>query len=88
VETLLRVQNAGEAIAFIARKTGDATRDLPPNILEPVRRELSARPDAERLLAILENEEAGGLEAMGRVFGEELPSGLVLEAAESAETVS
>jgi hypothetical protein len=88
VETLVRIPNAGEAIASIARKTGDASRDLAPAVLELVHRELAKRPEAERLLAIFESEEAEGLEAMGRVFGEELPSGLVLETSESAEPVS
>ncbi|MFN3325536.1 MAG: Hsp70 family protein [Bryobacteraceae bacterium] len=77
IDVLIGVQNAGEAIATIARRTGDATRDLPPATLEAVRRALSSRPDEERLLAILEGEDAGDIKAMGRLFGEELPSGLV-----------
>jgi hypothetical protein len=85
VESLLRVQNSGEAIAMIARKTGDASRDLPPATLELVRRELASRPDSERLLASFEGEESASLDALARVFGEDLPSGLVLESTETVE---
>jgi Molecular chaperone len=77
VESLLKIPAAGEAIASIARHTGDSTRDLSPSELELVRRDLSGRPDGERLLATLEGESTRDLAAMGRIFGEELPSGLV-----------
>ncbi len=59
----------------IARITGDATRDLSPAALDLVRRSLP-----EPLIAVLEGEEE---EDLGKVFGEELPSGLVM-----AEAVS
>jgi hypothetical protein len=68
VETLLKVPKAEDAIASIARITGDATRDLPPHTLDLVRR---AFPDLD-----LEAEPRADLAAMGRIFGEELPSGL------------
>ncbi|MBX5496662.1 MAG: molecular chaperone DnaK, partial [Bryobacteraceae bacterium] len=77
VESLLKIPAAGEAIASIARHTGDSSRDLSPGVLELVRRDLSGRADGERLLATLEGESARDLAAMGRIFGEELPSGLV-----------
>jgi hypothetical protein len=69
VDALLKVPKATDAIAAIARVTGDSTRDLPPHTLETVRR---AFPDLN-----LEAEPTGDLAAMGKIFGEELPSGLV-----------
>ncbi len=67
----------GEAVASIARRTGDATRDLAPAALESARRYLARMPGSGRLTAILEGEQARDLGVMGRIFGEELPSGLV-----------
>jgi hypothetical protein len=58
-----------DAVAAIARRTGDATRDLSPHTLEAVRRAFPAID--------LEAEPSGNLAAMGKIFGEELPSGLV-----------
>ncbi len=69
VDALLKVPKSADAVAALARVTGDATRDLPPHTLETVRRAL---PDLN-----LEAEPAGDLAAMGKIFGEELPSGLV-----------
>ena len=48
-----------------------------------VRRRLAERPDAARALAILEGEETSD-QALGRIFGEELPSGLVFGEASPA----
>ena len=76
-EALLHVAGAGEALAAIARRTEDPTRDLPAATLGNVRRTLESMPHAERLLAVLEGEGADD-RALGRIFGEELPSGLVL----------
>ena len=75
IERLLKVPKSLEtlkvrdAVADIARVTGDSTRDLPPHTLELVRR---AFPDLD-----LQAEPTGDLAAMGKIFGEELPSGLV-----------
>ena len=69
VDLLLKVPKSGDAVAALARVTGDATRDLPPHTLETVRRAL---PELN-----LEAEPTGDLAAMGKIFGEELPSGLV-----------
>jgi len=69
VETLLKIQQAEDCIAALARRCGDSTRDLPPNVLDLVRR---AFPDLD-----LEAEAKGDLAAMGKIFGEELPAGLV-----------
>ncbi len=66
---LLKIQKAEDAVAAIARRTGDATRDLPPATLDLVRR---AFPDLDLDAAPEEN-----LAAMGKVFGEDLPAGLV-----------
>jgi hypothetical protein len=85
VEALIKVPGAGEALATMARRTEDATRDLPAATRETVKRKLEALPHSERLLAILEGEEEDD-RALGRIFGEELPSGLVLaEAPEGTE---
>ena len=80
-EALLKLPNAGDALASIARRTEDPTRDLPPATRESVKRKLEALPHAERLLSVLEGEEEDE-QALGRIFGEELPSGLVLVEAE------
>jgi hypothetical protein len=70
VDALLKINKAEDAITAVARQTGDSSRDLPPNALELIRRKF---PDLD-----LEAEDREDLGAMGRVFGEELPSGLVL----------
>jgi molecular chaperone DnaK (HSP70) len=77
VEALLNTAGAGEALAAIARHTEDPTRDLPPATVANARRKLEALPHAERLLAALDGEEEDD-RTLGRIFGEELPSGLVL----------
>ena len=77
VETLLNAAGAGEALAAVARRTEDPTRDLSAATRETVRRKLEKMPHAERLLAVFEGEEEDD-RALGRIFGEELPSGLVL----------
>ena len=76
-ESLLNVPGAGDALAAMARRTEDPTRDLPRATRENVKRKLEAMPHAARLLAVLEGEEEDD-RALGRIFGEELPSGLVL----------
>jgi actin-like ATPase involved in cell morphogenesis len=68
-EQLLKVPKASDAIAALARHTGDATRDLPSSTLSVVRRTF---PDLE-----LDRDPQDHLAAMGRIFGEDLPSGLV-----------
>jgi len=77
IETLLPVDRAADALATIARRTGDPTRDVPPVAFEQVRRAIHGKPDEARLLAILEGEEELDSGALDRMFGEELPSGLV-----------
>jgi len=69
LEPLLKIVKAQDAVGAIARHTGDSSRDLPPPSLELVRR---AFPDLD-----LDHEPHDNLAAMGRIFGEELPSGLL-----------
>ena len=70
VEALAKIQGAQDALVAVARRTGDSTRDLAPATLELVRRTVP-----EALLPVLEGVEE---EDLGKVFGEELPSGLVM----------
>ncbi len=85
VDVLLSIPQGAEAVALMARRTGDLARDLPPATLDLARRTLTQRPDSERLLRILEGEEAPDAQLMERIFGEELPSGLVSGALAGAE---
>jgi molecular chaperone DnaK (HSP70) len=75
IEALLNVSGAGEAMAAMARKTGDPTRDVAGIVTEKVRVKLGG---SEKLIAILDGAEQDEELAMGRIFGEALPSGLVL----------
>jgi hypothetical protein len=75
IEAIGKVEGAAEAIARLGQSTGDLARDLPGASLESVRRMLASN---EELLAIFEGAESGDLDSLGRVFGEELPSGLIL----------
>ena len=78
VEALAPSPAAAEALASLARRTDDPTRDLSPATREMVRQKLAAAPRSEQLLAIFEGEAQRDERALGRIFGEELPSGLVL----------
>jgi molecular chaperone DnaK (HSP70) len=69
VEALLKVPKADDAVVAIARRTGDSTRDLSPALIDNIRKRIP-----EALLPALEGEVE---EDLGKVFGEELPSGLV-----------
>jgi molecular chaperone DnaK (HSP70) len=81
VEALLNIPSAGDALAAMSRRTDDPMRDLPLATREAVSRKLQTLPHAARLSAVLEGEEDDS--ALGRIFGEELPSGLVLETPEA-----
>jgi molecular chaperone DnaK (HSP70) len=76
-ETLLKLPNAGDALASLGRRTEDPTRDLPAPTRDAIRTKLQHAPHADRLLAVFEGEEEDE-RTLGRIFGEELPSGLVL----------
>jgi hypothetical protein len=69
LEPLLKFPKAEDAVAALARRTGDSTRDLPAATLDVVRR---AFPGLD-----LDAEPSDNLAAMNKIFGEELPSGLV-----------
>jgi hypothetical protein len=69
VDGLMKVPRAQDAIFSLARHTGDSTRDLPGHTLDNVRRTF---PELD-----LDHEPHDQLAQAGRVFGEELPSGLV-----------
>jgi len=77
VQALLPLDRAAEAVVAIARRTGDPARDLSAAVIEQVRESVAKRADADRLAAILEGEEALDSGTLDRMFGEELPSGLV-----------
>ena len=70
VEALLKVPKSEDAVVAIARRTGDSTRDLSPATIEMIRKRIP-----EALVPALEGEVE---EDLGKVFGEELPSGLVV----------
>jgi len=76
-KAIVNIAAAGDALASLARRTDDPTRDLPAATRQTIRGKLEAMPNAARLLAVL-NGEAEDDRALGRIFGEELPSGLVL----------
>ena len=69
VEALLKVPKSDDAVVAIARRTGDSTRDLSPATIDNIRKRIP-----ENLVPVLEGETE---EDLGKVFGEELPSGLV-----------
>ena len=66
---LLKQPKAADTVASLARQTGDGTRDLPPSTREVVRR---AFPQ-------IQLDAKSGDASMSRIFGEELPSGLVFD---------
>jgi hypothetical protein len=76
-EAMMSIAAAGDALASLGRRTDDPTRDLPAAIRQAIRGKLEVMPHAARLLAVLDGE-AEDDRALGRIFGEELPSGLVL----------
>ena len=78
VAAVLNLPLAADALAAMARRTGDPTRDLPEATRDSVRAKLSLLPHSDRLLAVLDGEEEDD-RTLGRIFGEELPSGLVLQ---------
>ena len=74
IEALVKVPGAEDTLAALARHTGDPVRDVTPATFDLVRSRLTN----ERHLLILQGEEAEDERAMGRIFGESLPSGLKL----------
>ncbi|MDQ2900415.1 MAG: hsp70 family protein [Acidobacteriota bacterium] len=74
IEVLLPVAHAEDALAALARRTGEPTRDVSDATFEAVRAKIDPK-----LIPALEGEEGRDERTMGRIFGEALPSGLVLE---------
>ncbi|MBM3759178.1 MAG: molecular chaperone DnaK [Acidobacteria bacterium] len=79
IDQVLSFGDASEAMAAMARHTGDVARDLPPATITLIEKAFESHPKKAQLLAMLEGEGQDELAALGRVFGEELPSGLVIE---------
>jgi hypothetical protein len=73
-EALIAVPKADDALVSLARRTGDPVRDVSVATFAAVRGRLSA----PQLIAQLEGEAERDEGALGRIFGEALPSGLVL----------
>jgi hypothetical protein len=70
VEALAKIAGSADALVSVARRTGDASRDLAPAAITIVRRAVP-----EELVPVLEGEVE---EDAAKIFGEELPSGLVM----------
>jgi hypothetical protein len=77
VDAAKNIPGAGDALAAMARRTGDPTRDLPAAARDAVSAKLKTLPQSGLLLATLDGDEEDD-RTLGRIFGEELPSGLVL----------
>jgi molecular chaperone DnaK (HSP70) len=75
-EVLLTVPKADDALVSLARRTGDPVRDVSAATFAAVRTRLTD----SQLIAQLEGEAERDARALGRIFGEGLPSGLVLGA--------
>ena len=74
VEALLSAPKADDVLVSLARKTGDPVRDVAASTSASVQ----ARLTDPQLIAQLEGGEERDERALGRIFGEDLPSGLVL----------
>ena len=66
-----------DTLVALCQKTGNATLDLPAATLSLAAARLRSHKDAEALLARLEGKAADSAESLARLFGEELPSGLI-----------
>jgi hypothetical protein len=78
IEAIAKVPAAAECIARLGQITGDSARDIPPGSLGLIRQTLAGD---ESLSALFEGRQDRGLDQLARVFGEELPAGLVLDTA-------
>ena len=79
METLLRLPQTPallEALVQIAQQTGDVARDLPPAIMETLRKACESSPQSAALRRDLAGEQS--LASSSRMFGEDLPAGIVL----------
>jgi len=73
IEAVVKIEQAEDAVGAMARRTGDGSRDVAGSTMDLVRR---AFPEID-----LEGAEGDRLASMGKVFGEELPEGLVFGSA-------
>jgi molecular chaperone DnaK (HSP70) len=73
-EVLIALPKAGDALISLARRTGDPVRDVSVATFAAVRGRLSTPQSIAQLEGEAERDEG----ALGRIFGESLPSGLVL----------
>lgn len=74
IEAVLNVPKSTDALISMARRTGDPVRDVAAPVFQKVRDQLTD----EKFIAQLEGDAAQDDAALGRIFGEDLPSGLVL----------
>jgi hypothetical protein len=79
VQAVLNVPEAGEALAATSRHTGDEARDLSSFVRDSVRKVLEEKPNRQELLAVFQGEEPQDSRLRDQIFGEELPSGLVIQ---------
>ena len=80
IDSLLRLPHTPallEAVMQIARQTSDTARDVPPATLDKVRSVLETNSRSAELLLQLSGADQD-LASSSRIFGEELPAGLVL----------
>ena len=74
IEALIKLPNADDALSALARRTGDPTRDVAAATFNAVANKMTN----PKLLAVLEGDAQRDEQTLGRIFGEALPSGLVL----------
>ncbi len=75
IEALIAVPKAEDALVSLARRTGDPVRDVAAATFTAVQQRVTDAGLAEQLDGGTERDER----ALGRIFGEALPSGLILE---------
>jgi molecular chaperone DnaK (HSP70) len=78
IEALLSTTKAEDTLISLARKTGDPVRDVAAATFNAVRNRITD----PALTAQLDGDAERDERALGRIFGEALPSGLVLDQAE------
>ena len=66
-----------DTLVALCQKTGNATLDVLPATLNLAASRLRSHKDAAALLDRLEGKSSDSAESLARLFGEELPSGLV-----------
>jgi hypothetical protein len=76
IEALIAVPKAEDALVALGAKTGDPVRDISAATTAAIRKRL----EDPALIAQLEGEAERDERTLGRIFGEDLPSGLVLQA--------